>query len=205
MNTIEIRRWDNNEVIFSYTCEDNTLHETVEKAVENGIDLSYADLSNANLSFVNFSYINLKNINLFNADLSYTYLENITYLYANITNAKGINDRCPKKGSFIGWKKCINKNNNTFCIVKLEIPTDAKRSSSTSEKCRCSKAKVLEIQNLDGTKTNIDYAYSLYDIFFKYEVGEIVESDSFDDRYWLECSNGIHFFMNRKDAVNYCE
>ena len=196
LNIITIRRWDNGDVIFSYTCKNNTMRKTVEEAINQHVDLSYA-----NLQHVDLTVINLKDVNLSNADLYYAYLDNIVQLNANFTNVKGLNDQCPKEGSFIGWKKCYNVNNKNPYIVK--IPADAKRSSATTEKCRCSKAKVLEIQNLDGTIANVDEVSSLLFNNFYYKVGEMVYPDSFDDRFWLECSHGIHFFMKRQDAVDY--
>lgn len=54
---------------------------------------------------------------------------------------------CPEKGSFIGYKKCRDD-----LIVELEIPEDALRSSATTRKCRCSKANMLSITNLDGSE-----------------------------------------------------
>lgn len=197
LNTITIRRWDNGDVIFSYTCKNNTMRKTVIEAINQHVDLSYA-----NLQFAELTGIILKDVNLSNADLSYAYLDHITQLNTNFTNAKGLNDKCPKEGSFIGWKKCSNKACKFF-VVKLEIPADAKRSSATTNKCRCDKAKVLEIQNKDGTVADIDKVYSIYDKNFYYKTGEMVYSDSFDDKFWNECGHGIHFFMKRKDAVDY--
>ena len=82
------------------------------------------------------------------------------------------------------------------------IPEDAKRSSATTMKCRCDKAKVLDIENiLTGKK--IKKVSSNYDSDFVYRVGEIVSVDNFDDNRWNECSTGIHFFMNRENAINY--
>ena len=103
---------------------------------------------------------------------------------------------CPSDGAFIGWKK-VNK-----CIVKLLIPEDAKRSSATTGKCRCDKAKVLEITSKKTNEhlveiTNREYAHCVY------KVGEMVYPDSFDDDRWDECSHGIHFFINRQEAVEY--
>ena len=102
---------------------------------------------------------------------------------------------CPEEDEFIGWKKADKH------IVKLFIPSDAKRSSSTTRKCRCSKAKVLEIYNLDGTIAEEREVRSNYDNSFIYKVGEIVEVADFDENRWEECSKGIHFFMQRKEAV----
>lgn len=107
---------------------------------------------------------------------------------------------CPEKGSFIGYKKCRNN-----LIVELEIPEDAYRFSATSKKCRCSKAKVLSITNLDGSESTSDVAISKHDSSFVYRIGETVEVTDFDQNRWNECSTGIHFFMNREDAVKYVD
>ena len=104
---------------------------------------------------------------------------------------------CPDFGMFIGFKKASGY------IVVLEIPEDAKRLSATGRKCRCSKAKVLEIQNIDGAKANVTKVASGYDSNFVYEVGKTVSVDNFCDDRWQECSPGIHFFINRQEAVNY--
>ena len=85
----------------------------------------------------------------------------------------------------------------------MQIPEDAKRSSATTTKCRCDKALVLAIENKDGTDsgktvlTNEAYATCVY------AVGEMVYPDSFDDNRWNECSHGIHFFVNRQEAVDW--
>ena len=36
-----------------------------------------------------------------------------------------------------------------------------------------------------------------------YKVGELVIPDSFDENRWNECSHGIHFFINKQNAINY--
>ena len=89
--------------------------------------------------------------------------------------------------------------------MKLLIPADAKRSSATTEKCRADKAVVLEIQDLDGNKIDRN-AYSTYNNAqnFEYKVGEtVVPREPFDEDRWNECSSGIHFFIDRRAAVEY--
>ena len=89
-------------------------------------------------------------------------------------------------------------------IIKLQILEDAKRSSSTSRKCRCNKAKVLSIENIrTGMPCTLNSISSDYDSTFVYEVGKIVSVDNFDADRWNECAPGIHFFINREEAVNY--
>ena len=179
-----------------------------------GADLSRADLSRADLSCANLSDANLSGAKrsragLIRADLSYANLS-----YANLSGAKlsGANLRelvhnegtafytlqCPESGSFIGYKKA-------HChIVKLEILQDAKRSSATSRKCRCSAAKVLSITTIDGG-TEVKEIASDRDSNFIYRVGEVVRVDYFDEDRWNECSTGIHFFITRSEAEQYGE
>lgn len=119
---------------------------------------------------------------------------------ADLRGAKNVSlpITCPEEGSFIGFKKCRNG-----LIVKLEITEDAMRCSATGRKCRCSKAKVISITNLDGTATNVKTAISEHDSNFTYTCGEIVEVPNFNTNRWYECSAGIHFFITRQEAVDY--
>ena len=105
---------------------------------------------------------------------------------------------CPEKGSFVGFKKT-----REGYIVELEILADALRCSATSRKCRCSKAKVVSITNMDGTDAHVNTVHAWYDSSFSYTLGEIVEVSNFDANRWNECAPGIHFFITRQEAVNY--
>ena len=156
------------------------------------VDLRYTDLKGANLRGADLQDADLRDANLKYADLRYANLE---YVKTNI-HTIGYNLACPKKGSFIGYKKANG------CIVKLLIPEDAKRSSATTTKCRCSKAKVLDIENIE-TGEKIKEIRSNYDNNFIYRVGEIVYVNNFDDDRWNECATGIHFFMKKDNAIKY--
>ena len=154
-----------------------------------GANLSNADLSNAYLSDAYLSDAYLSNANLSNANLSNAYL----------SNAKNVNYplSCPEEGAFVGYKKAGGY------IVKIKISEDAKRSSSTGRKCRCSKAEVMSITNLDGSDSGKTEVCSDYDNNFVYRVGTVIKVDDFCDNRWQECAPGIHFFITRKEAVNY--
>lgn len=173
-------------------------------------NLSYANLNDTNLSYADLTCAKLNGAylgftNLRGANLSYTDLDDASFFNANLDEAIFNNAKhipfipyaCPDFGSFIGFKKASDY------IVKLEIPEDAKRSSATGRKCRCNKAKVLEIQNYDGTKADKTIVYSDFDGTFRYKVGEIVTVNNFCEDRWKECASGIHFFINRQEAVNY--
>ena len=157
-----------------------------------GADLSYANLRGVDLRNVNLRGVDLRGANLNNINLKYTNLKDIRYN----ENTSFFALQCPEEGSFIGYKKANNK------IVKLLITEDSKRSSATTRKCRCSKAKVLSITNIDNT-VEYNEVHSNYDYNFIYKVGEIVEVDNFDENRWNECSPGIHFFLTRDEAVIY--
>ena len=170
-----------------------------ERADLSCANLSYANLSRANLSYANLSYANLSYANLSGADLSGADLSCANLSCANLSGAKNIPFipyACPDFGAFIGYKKAQG------LIVELEILSDAKRVSATGRKCRCDKAKVLSIQNIDGTPSVKTSVASDRDSNFIYKVGEIVTVDDFDENRWNECSTGIHFFINRQEAVN---
>lgn len=118
---------------------------------------------------------------------------------ANLREAKNLNFpiACPEKGMFTAFKKARGY------IIELEIPSDALRSSSTTRKCRCSKAKVVSIMNLDGTLSDVKSVASGYDSKFIYNLGETVEVPNFDTNRWNECAPDIHFFITRQEAVDY--
>ena len=177
-----------------------------------GADLREANLSEANLTEVDLRYADLTGANLSEADLTGAILSEADLNYTNLTQAKLSNTdlnnviydettvflslQCPEEGSFIGYKKANDK------IVKLLITEDSLRSSATTRKCRCSKAKVLSITNIENTE-EFEMVQSDYDKNFIYKVGEIVEVENFDINRWNECSSGIHFFITREEAVNY--
>ena len=229
---IEIRNRWTGSVVFEYTKEGNTITETVLDAIRRDANLRDAnlrdaDLRDANLRDANLCGANLCDANLRSANLSGANLRDADLrcanlcganlygadlrgadlrganLYgadlrgANLRDAKGCYLSCPTEGSFIGWKKASGH------IVKLRIPEDARRSSATGHKCRCDKAYVMEIQNMDGTKATEDTVRSDHDKNFVYTVGATVEVPDFDDNRWSECAPGIHFFIDRRAAVEY--
>ena len=173
----------------------------IDNANLKNADLMNANLSCARLRWANLTGANLTSANLIGAELRWTDLKGADLKGAHLIEAKNIPDglpmACPTEGSFIAWKKV-----ECHYLVKLEIPEDAKRSSATSKKCRCDKAKVLEIIDMN-TGENIDEVVNTNYTLCTYTVGEMVYPDWFDDNRWRECSNGIHFFVDREDAENY--
>lgn len=87
--------------------------------------------------------------------------------------------------------------------MKLEIPEDARRCSAATQKCRCDKAKVLDIVEIGNEDRHINEIINTNYNDLLYKVGAMVYPDSFDENRWNECSHGIHFFINKQDAINY--
>lgn len=112
---------------------------------------------------------------------------------------------CPEQGAFIGYKAgiTISDGGKVFipCLITLYIPKDAKRSSAYGNKCRCNKAKVLDIRTFGGQRR--DSAISYYDHSFVYEINKEISVPDFDENRWHECAPGIHFFMSEKEALEY--
>ena len=179
---ISIKNCWTDSILFEYSSVNNTLAKTVTEALEGGANLRDADLRDAYLCGANLRGADLRDANLCGADLR---------------GAKGTYMACPTDGSFIGWKKASDY------VVKLQIPEDARRSSAGGEKCRCDKAYVVEIQNADGTKADIETIHSDHDANFVYTVGATVAVSDFDGDRWNECAPGIHFFIDRRAAVEY--
>lgn len=158
----------------------------------------YTNLSDVSFSLVNF-YDNeiCASTNIY--EVSFFHCTNIPKIPQHLI--------CPPYGSFIGWKKIRNINGDQF-LVKLEIPATAKRSSASTRKCRCSKAKVLgfyktwlPLQPIPLTEVvHLNY-YDNKKIVYK--VGEMAIPDSFDEDEWSGCSHGIHFFMTPEETIEY--
>ena len=171
-----------------------------------GADLWGANLRGADLRGADLRGANLRGADLWGANLWGTDLRGANLWGANLrgTDLRGAKNIpfiplvCPEKGEFIAFKKCSGY------IVELLIPADAKRCSATTRKCRASYAKVLSITTLAGEPVNTDsVTNSEYSPNIVYKVGEFVYPDEFDDNRWNECSHGIHFFINRQEAVEY--
>src|SRR5574344_2792939 len=162
------------------------------------LDLRRLDLRDANLDGADLTGADLRNAkldgaNLRGADLTGADLRNAKLDGVNVCGSVGFYLQCPETGAFIGWKR-VGKH-----IIKLQITEMALRSSATGRKCRCSEALVLAID--DGALQEvINYNFSRT----VYKVGEVVRPDRFDACRWEECANGIHFFITRKEAEEYC-
>lgn len=168
--------------------------------------LSYAQfiggsIRNTSFGFSNVEHVMFNNINAYGVTFDHCDIERCNVVESNITLPQMI----PSTGSFIAWKKALcgmEGESQSVVIIKLRIPEDAKRCC-VSHKCRASKVDVLGFETLDGQKlSDHSFVHSWYDHNFMYRIGT-VEPLCFDDDLTAQCSDGIHFFLNRDDAVAY--
>ena len=139
---------------------------------------------------------------------------------------------CPVKGEFYGYKKAFLMKEKelvmTFgdfgeplscgnymqvvgrCIVTLLISAKVARTGCYYEKkCRASRAKTVKIEKIcaDGTLSEVGNEYFARSIYCEnyrdYVLGKTTYADSFDDNKKLACSNGIHFFLKKEEALAY--
>ena len=160
-------------------------------------DLQGANLQGANLQDANLQGANLQDADLHGADLHGANLQDANLLGANLQGANfSKNDiktiaaerKIIPDGDVVGYKKLRN---GTVCV--LRIPADAKRVGGVvGRKCRAEYAVVVEGKGV-----------SAYDSTFRYVAGATVRPSAFCDNPSIECAEGIHFFLTRKEAENY--
>jgi uncharacterized protein YjbI with pentapeptide repeats len=163
-----------------------------------GADLIDANLIGADLIDADLRGADLRGADLRGADLIGADLRGAKLIGADLIDAEGITEEIlisyttiTPEGDLIGYKKC--KDN---IIVKLKIPSKAKRSNATGRKCRAEYIKVLEIYGADKAISN-------HDNKTEYKVGKTVKCDKWDENRWEECSGGIHFFLTKLEAERY--
>ena len=171
----------------------NLMWANLEGANLKGANLMWANLEGANLNGANLMWANLNGASLEGANLNGANLNGANLMWANLNGANLEGAKlphfqiCPEEGDFIAWKK-VSKG-----VVKLLIPKEAKRTSSlVGRKCRAEFAVVLE-----------GFGVSNHDLKTTYVPGAIVYPDKYDDDIRIECTNGIHFFMTKREAEEY--
>jgi hypothetical protein len=219
-------RWNSDLVVATFDLE-TLVRANLSGADLSGADLRSADLRSADLSGADLRSADLRSANLRSADLSSANLRSADLSSANLrgANLSGANLRganlsganldkiilpafqiVPEEGTFVAWKKVLSDDDdNDFVVLRLQIPEDAKRvSTPTERKCRADKVLVLAAYGQNGAEiTNEAVFYSNKDSNFTYRVGEIAEADQFNDDIREVCTYGLHFFLTRKEAEEY--
>ena len=158
-------------------------------------DLTWADLTGANLTSADLYGACLYGANLFGADLTGANLIDSELEYANLNDTILDEKEQCRNGIVLTEPMIGYKKSDEGKIITLEMPIGAKVFSINNNKRRANKAKVIDMQG----KPELS---SYYDTSFKYRVGDEIEIADFDERYNVECGEGIHFFLTREEAEN---
>ena len=164
-------------------------------AIMRGCNMCYCDLSCADLRRADLTGVNWFDANLYKTRLM------------GAINVPFVPLLCPDTGEFTAWKKVRyvtpDMKLGDDIILKILIPADAERSSNTNRECRATKAKVLEMQTLDGQILTEGIGASKYRPGFFYVPGETVSIPKLGDDRFDHMSEGIFFYLNRQEAVEY--
>lgn len=159
------------------------------------------DFNNACFDFADLTGSTFLRCDFKGASMRGAILDNVTF--KDCTNMPYIPMACPETGAFVAYKIAYRPDApDVWCVIKLEIPEDARRSSATGRKCRASKAKVLGIESVDRSQS-FEFAQSTWDCDFIYKLGETYEIKNFDENRFNECAPGIHFFLGRNEALEH--
>lgn len=185
---IQIKHVITGAILFAHSADVNSIETTLKAAIKasanlRGANLRGAYLSGAYLGGANLGGAYLGGANLSDANLGDAYLGDVKNFAFQII---------PQEGAFVGWKKLVGG-----VIAKLEIPAEAKRTSTPIG--RKNRAEFVRVIELFGAAE----AVSQHDKKTIYRVGEIVRPDSYNGDIRLECTNGIHFFITREEAEAY--
>ena len=143
-----------------------------------GADLYGANLCEANLYGANLYGANLYGADLYGADLCRANLCGADLYEANLCGAENvpyIPMACPDTGEFIAWKKAYDEDEDAY----------------------------LSIEPIVAGGVIPEVVHSKHDKSFTYKVGQTVVAPDFDTYRFNKCAPGIHFFINRQEAIDY--
>jgi hypothetical protein len=148
-------------------------------------NLTDADLRGANLRGANLRGADLRGANLRGANLTDANLPHFSIQ--------------PEVGGFYAFKKiragCV------AAIAKLWIPEEARRVSSlVGRKCRAEYVEVVEILGIDGKPHESGMSWTHDGEPALYRVGHTTAAKGFSYDIRVECDEGIHYFVTRREA-----
>jgi len=194
-------------------CDAHLQNADLRAAVLRRADFRRANLRRADLQDTDLKNANLRGADLRGADLQYAdlrdaYLQNADLRGANLNGAdlKDVNlsdailpayEIVQDDTEIVGYKK-----SREGYLITLRIDKTAKRCNSlVGRKCRAESATVVKIEDDEGQ--TVTQAKSQFNPGVIYTVGEVIRADEYDDDITIECTGGIHFFITKKEAINY--
>lgn len=220
-----LRRYIQHDAAF-YTMQKEWVPSKITDIIEKGIDADTAEafartlknLKSKSEGTIEFNWaMRIANIILDNSAL---FEESAEILFSALERYFPLPECFTSGEDIIGWKKATAIPKGSDILIKLRIPADAKKSCALGKKCRCSYAIVEGMWNINideapyGAGDTWIHICTVGDEFdgeaeswntenFIYMKGQYVYPDKFDERRFVECSNGIHFFLDKESAMHY--
>lgn len=189
------------------------------------INLCKNILKNISIPYKNIDFTDLKYDNFETSDISQikdiSIFINKYMIGKHIKINKMIN--LPKYGNgFFGYKILSDdKYKRDWLLAKVYIPGNTGRVSTYGKKCRAGAVRLESVTPIGCEIGEANYNYhllslsneklkerlycSLYTSYYdtKYRVGKYTKADNLDKSEYITCSNGIHFFITKEDAMQY--
>jgi antitoxin component YwqK of YwqJK toxin-antitoxin module len=107
--------------------------------------------------------------------------------------------------TYIGYKK--GRDNRIIVLEIIGKHNESRKDivDKNYAKMRCSKAKVIDIYNMDNKDEKFNEAFALINNEFKYTINKIVEPNKYNDNCDTVCTGGIHYFKSFEAAYQYMQ
>jgi len=175
-------------------------------AILRGAYLRWANLENVNLRGADLRGANLRVANLADANLADANLADANLFGANLRGVDLAGAILPENWQIVppaGQSFAAFKKTRDGVVLEILIPGSAARTSNIiGRKCRANEALVVGVAVGDASSTGI--YESLHCSDFTYEVGKMAREPAFNPDIRVECTTGIHFFLTKEEAVDYC-
>ena len=153
-------------VLFTYEKENNTLKETILKAINSGANLRYANLNGANLRYADLRYANLRYADLRYADLNGANLNGADLNGANLNganlNGANLNDAKNKETAYLPilckW---------SHCIIGDKIKIGCKEKTIKEWDCFFASEKEYETKRSTEEFKQIEAVYNAYKAYLQ--------------------------------------
>lgn len=183
------------------------------------VDFTGSRFNNCTFYGASFTDCKFDQTRFSNSMLHGSAFRNNTYVGMDMSDIELI----PSEGAFTAYKKVnvFNAKNQIvgYAIATLLVPEKAKRLTPLGHrKCRVSEALVVDFEHIgrDGKPgaiidcttgkpikvKGLTY-HAMHRSAFLYKKGKVVTPDKYDPNIEQDCSNGIHVFATRREAMNW--
>ena len=180
---IEIRRWDNNEIIL---CGE---YESIKDCLEKNKDKSFyrANLSYANLRFANLHSANLSSADLSSADLRFADLSSADLRFANLSSADLSYADLNSANLSYADLNSADLSSADLSYANLRSAKNINKYITTSLYAMLDQPGIIRAYKIVNSKNE-----GIYNTGLVYKIGESVEIKDADTDELKDCGKGIN-------------